>query len=164
MTRISDETNENVASRTTPSGDNVRLDALESTETNRVFAAKRPNICSFVMSMLQLFTQGKTKCPPRPDGHDPKNRVSVGVRKRITGCWNLLPDICPRWKGARFLPKPTRLTIRYLCRTFTGKDSVSHYYKHQESGAHPIDSGLIAANAVGIAMPGNVDTKSGVEL
>ena len=76
----------------TPSGENVRLDALEPTETNGVLATERPNIYSFTMSMLQLFTRGKMQCPPRPDGHGPKNRVPVGVRKRITGCWNLAPE------------------------------------------------------------------------
>ena len=121
ITKVLDETNKNVASRTMSSGDNVRHDAPELTETKGVFATKRLDIYSLAMSMLQLFAQDKTKCPPRPDEHDPRNRVSDGGRKWITCCWNLALTIDPRWKGSRFLPKPTRSTIGCLCRTFVGK-------------------------------------------
>jgi hypothetical protein len=108
-----EESNENTASKTVSSGDFVRYSAPELIENQNVPATTHSDTYSFAMLVLECITEavpfsnivrdaavihtriGKRQCPPRPDGQDPKNRVSDGLWDLMIRCWAVQPDLRP---------------------------------------------------------------------
>jgi hypothetical protein len=89
----------------TVSGDVVRYSAPELIENNNVTATTGSDTYSFAMLVLECVTEevpfsdlsrdaavihariSKRRCPPRPDGPDPKNRVSDDLWDLMMRCW-----------------------------------------------------------------------------
>jgi len=97
----------------TVSGEIVRYAAPELIENNYVLATQSSDAYSFAMLILECFTEkipfyehsrdaavihariSKRQCPPRPDGHSPKNRVSDDLWSLMKRCWAVKPDDRP---------------------------------------------------------------------
>ena len=104
---------EGTISKTGATGDVVRYSAPELIENNNVSATAQSDTYSFAMLVLECITEDvpfpnksrdaaviheritKRLCPPRPDGQDPRNRVSDGLWDLMMRCWSIQPDHRP---------------------------------------------------------------------
>lgn len=100
-------------SKTVSTGDGVRYSAPELLESNNVPPTTHSDTYSFAMLIFECIAEevpfsnitrdaaiihariGKKQNPPRPDGLDPKNRVSDGLWDLMTRCWSIKQDQRP---------------------------------------------------------------------
>jgi hypothetical protein len=95
------------------SGEDVRYSALELIENYNISATTQSDTYSFAMVILECVTEkvpfshlshdaavihariSRRQCPPRPDGQDPRNRVSDSLWELMLRCWFDQPDRRP---------------------------------------------------------------------
>ena len=105
-----EEISENAMSKTVSSGDAVRYAAPELIEDNSAPPTKSSDTFSFGMLILECITEEvpysnlprdaqvmharttKKQCPSRPDGKEPRNRVSDGLWELMMRCWSIDPS------------------------------------------------------------------------
>ena len=108
-----EEISENAMSKTVSSGDAVRYAAPELIEDNSAPPTKSSDTFSFGMLILECITEEvpysnlprdaqvmharttKKQCPSRPDGKEPRNRVSDGLWELMMRCWSIDPSQRP---------------------------------------------------------------------
>jgi len=116
MAGIALDSAESSAGHTPPApafGGILRYAAPELIENRKVYATRNSDTYSFAMLILECFTEkipfyehsrdaavihariSKRQCPPRPDGHSPKNRVSDDLWSLMNRCWAVKPDDRP---------------------------------------------------------------------
>ena len=95
------------------SGEVVRYSAPELMEKIGAPATMSSDVYSFAMLILECVTEkipfyehsrdaavihariSKRQCPPRPDGHSPRNRVSDDLWGLMKYCWSVKPSDRP---------------------------------------------------------------------
>jgi len=108
-----EDVNDSTVSKTVSSGDTVRYSAPGLIRDSNNSATIHSDTYSFAMLILECITEevpfpnlsrdaavihariSKEQCPPRPDGQDPKKRVSDGLWELMMRCWSTEPDRRP---------------------------------------------------------------------
>ena len=155
-----EETSENSFSKTV-SGDVVRYWAPELIDNSNVAASTSSDTYSFAMLVLECVTEKvpfsglirdaavvharitKKQSPPRPDGPDPKNRVSDDLWDLMMHCWAVKYDCRPTMEQVHsfFLRTGDRppITPQDHREFVVGAETVHPAQAHQAHAGHFFD-------------------------